>query len=406
MVTVIDPQNAGIAGNMIVGALIGLGANKEEVQDVMEYYASFFGEINVDIKKIRKSGIAATYVDVECHDKNPIRYLELQERLNNIVHERVTPDMLKFARNVFKTLAEAESFVHGTNLDNVHFHEVGAADAVADVMGAAYCFHRLQLDSKKTYGMPVALGGGRKESAHGTMSIPAPATLEILKGTPTFGGPVNFELTTPTGAALLQNMVDEYVSFYPMLINEKMGYGAGKEELPFPNTLRILTGDAPMKTDKVAILETNLDNVTGEVLGHSFKNLMEAGALDVTIIPTINKKNRPGHLLRAITRPEDTATVSEAIIRETGTLGVRVLPYVHRNIAERKIIPIEMDIAGEPAQINIKVGLIGEEIISIAPEYEDAKTISNKTGIPLKNVIKQANDEFKRILDEQAISEI
>lgn len=404
MVTVIDPQNAGIAGNMVVGALIDLGVNKEEVQDVMEYYASFFGEIKVDIKKIRKSGIAATYVNVECRDKNPIGYHELQERLNNILHERITSDMLNFAADVFKTLAEAESIVHGIGLDDVHFHEVGAADAVADIIGAAYCFHQLQLPSQKTYGMPIALGGGRKESTHGTMSIPSPATLEILKGTPTFGGPVNFELTTPTGAALLRNMVDEYLNFYPMLINEKMGYGAGALDLSFPNTLRILTGDAPMETDKVAILETNLDNVTGEILGHSFNNLMEAGALDVTITPTINKKNRPGHLLRAITRPEDSATVSEAIIRETGTLGVRVFPYVHRNIAERKIIPIEMDIAGEMIQINIKVGLIGEEIISIAPEYEDAKTISARTGISLKDVMKQANEEFKRILDEQLIS--
>lgn len=403
MVMVIDPQNAGIAGNMVVGAMIDLGVNKEEVQDIMEYYASSFGDIDVDIKKIKKAGITATYVDVECQDKKPIKYEELLGRLNDIIHENVTQDMLELARNVFKTLAVAESSVHGTTLDNVYFHEVGAADAVADVMGAVYSFHQLQLHSKRTYGMPVALGGGRIESTHGQISIPAPATLEILKGIPTFGGPVNFELTTPTGAALLKNMVDEFLNFYPMLINEKVGYGAGKQDLSFPNTLRVLTGDAPMAADKVSILETNLDNVSGEVLGHSFNNLMEAGALDVTIIPTLNKKNRPGHLLRAITRPEDSATVSEAIIRETGTLGVRVLPYVHRNIAERKIIPIEMDIAGEMAQINIKVGFIGEEIISIAPEYEDAKTISAKTGIPLKNVIKQANEEFKRILDEQAI---
>jgi hypothetical protein len=403
MIMVIDPQNAGIAGNMLVGAMIDLGVNLEEVQDIMEHYASFFGEIKVDIKKISKSGITATYVDVECQDKEPIKYEELISRLKDITHENVTPDMLELAGNVFKTLAEAESIVHGISLEDAHFHEVGAADAVADVMGAVYSFHQLQLHTQKTYGMPVALGGGRVESSHGPLSVPAPATLEILKGVPTFGGPVNFELTTPTGAALLKNMVDEFLSFYPMLINEKVGYGAGKLNLAFPNTLRVLTGDAPMGTDKVSILETNLDNISGEVLGHSFSNLLEAGALDVTIIPTMNKKNRPGHLLRVITRPEDSSTVSEAIIRETGTLGVRVLPYVHRNIAERKIIPIEMDIAGEMAQINIKIGLIGEEIISIAPEYEDAKLISIKTGIPLKNVMKQASEEFKRILDEQAI---
>ncbi len=401
MVVVIDPQNAGIAGNMVVGALIDLGVNKEEVQDIMEYYATYFGEINVDIKQIQKSGIKATYVEMECHDKEPIKYTKLLERLNSITHERITPDTLNFTKDVFKILAEAESRVHGSEIENIHFHEVGAADAVADIMGAAYCFHQLKLDSQKIYGMPVALGGGRKESAHGSMSIPAPATLEILKEIPTFGGPVNFELTTPTGAALLRKMIDEFVNFYPMLINGKIGYGAGKLDLPFPNTLRILQGDSLFGTDKVSILETNLDNVTGEILGHSFNNLMKAGALDVTIIPTITKKNRPGHLLRAITKPEDSVTVSEAIIRETGTLGVRVLPYVHRNIAERKIIPIEMDISGEKVEINIKVGLIGEEIISVAPEYEDAKTISAKTGISLKNIIKQANEEFKRILDEQ-----
>ncbi len=403
MIMVIDPQNAGIAGNMLVGAMIDLGVRKEEVQDIMEYYASFFGEINVDIGKTSKSGITATYVDVKCQDAEPIKYEELRGRLNSITHESVTPEMLELANNIFKTLAEAESSVHGISLDKVHFHEVGAADAVADVMGAVYCFHQLQLHTQKTYGMPVALGGGRVESSHGPISVPAPATLEILKGVPTFGGPVDFELTTPTGAALLKNMVDQFLSYYPMLVNQKVGYGAGKRDLSFPNTLRVLTGDAPLGTDKVSVLETNLDNISGEVLGHSFSNLLEAGALDVTIIPTLNKKNRPGHLLRVITRPEDSATVSEAIIRETGTLGVRILPYVHRNIAERKIIPIEMDIAGEVTQINIKVGLIGEEIISIAPEYEDAKVISAKTGVPLKNVMKQASEEFKRILDEQAI---
>jgi len=215
MIMVIDPQNAGIAGNMVVGAMIDLGIRKEEVQDIMEYYASFFGEINVDIGKTSKSGITATYVDVDCQDKEPIKYEELRGRLNSITHDNVTQDMQELASNVFKTLAEAESNVHGFSLDKVHFHEVGAADAVADVMGAVYCFQQLQLHIQKTYGMPVALGGGRVESSHGPISVPAPATLEILKGVPTFGGPVDFELTTPTGAALLKNMVDQFLSYYP-----------------------------------------------------------------------------------------------------------------------------------------------------------------------------------------------
>ncbi|HTX61575.1 MAG TPA: nickel insertion protein, partial [Methanobacterium sp.] len=159
----------------------------------------------------------------------------------------------------------------------------------------------------------------------------------------------------------------------------------------------------PLGSDRVSILETNLDNVSGEIMGHSFGNLLDAGALDVTIIPTVTKKNRPGHLLRAITRPTDTYKVSEAIIRETGTLGVRVLPYVHRNIAERKIIPIHLHIGGEQYKIDIKIGLIGEEIISVAPEYEDAREISKKTGMSMNNVMKLANHEFRRILDEQTL---
>lgn len=400
MVVIIDPQNAGIAGNMVIGAFIDLGVPSEAVQDIMEYYASYFGDINVKINIIQKSGINATYVDVECHDERSIKYNELIERLDKIEHSQITTEILNFAKKVFKVLAEAESQVHGTSLDKIHFHEVGAADAVADIMGASYCFHQLKFYSQKVYGMPVAIGGGRKESSHGLLSIPAPATLEILKNIPIMGGPVNHELTTPTGAALLVTMVNEFLDFYPLIINDKVGYGAGKLDLPFPNTLRVLTGESPIKTDKVSILETNLDNITGEILGHSFNSLMDAGALDVTVIPTLTKKNRPGHLLRVITKPKDSAKVSEAIIRETGTLGVRMIPYVHRNIAERKIIPVEMNIAGIEVKIGIKVGMIGEEIISIAPEYDDAQEISKKTGISLKNIMKRANDEFKRMMDD------
>jgi uncharacterized protein (TIGR00299 family) protein len=399
MVVIIDPQNAGIAGNMVLGALLDMGVDIEYAQEVMEYYASYFGDISIKVDKIQKSGINSTYVDIICHDKNPITYTALLERLNSIEHKQVTPDILNFAKKVFRILAEAEAKIHGKSVDEVHFHEVGAADAVADIIGAAYCFFKLKLNSQRVYGMPVALGGGRKESSHGSMSIPAPATLEILKNVPVFGGPVENELTTPTGAAILISMVDEFYDFYPIIINKKIGYGAGKLELPFPNTLRILIGESPTDKDKVSILETNLDNVTGEVLGHSFDSLLAAGALDVTIIPTITKKNRPGHLLRVITKPEDSGIVSEAIIRETGTLGVRMLNYVHRNIAERKIIPIKLYINGINFEMRIKIGIFGEEIINIAPEYEDAKEIAEKTGIPIKNVMKLANEEFRILLD-------
>jgi pyridinium-3,5-bisthiocarboxylic acid mononucleotide nickel chelatase len=396
MTVIIDPQNSGISGNMVIGALVDHGLKTEVVTDVMEYYASYFGDIKVEIRKVRKSGISASFVDVECHDNASIKYTELIEVLESIKHSAITPDIMKLSKNVFSTLAEAEACVHGTTMEEIHFHEVGAADAVADVIGAAYSFHKLGMDNKMVYGMPVALGGGRIESTHGMLSVPAPATLEILKNVPVFGGPVNKELTTPTGAALLVNMVNKFTNYYPLLTNKKIGYGAGEMELTFPNVLRILDGNPEIETDHVSILETNIDNVTGELMGHIFNVLLQHGARDVSVIPTTTKKNRPGYLLRVIAKPMDCDNLSEVIIRETGTLGVRVIPYVHRNITSRKIIPIQVDISGKKVEIRIKVGMIGNEIISVKPEYEDARKISEENGISLKDVMNAANEAFMK----------
>ena len=401
MTVIIDPQNAGISGNMVIGALVDLGLDPEPVIDVMECYASYFGEVEVDIKKVKKSGISASFVNVKCQDKGPIKYTDLIEILEKIEHSEVTENILNLSKEVFKTLAEAEAKVHGTKIEKVHFHEVGCADAVADIMGASYSFHKLEMNDKMVYGLPVALGGGRVESMHGILSIPAPATLEILKNIPTFGGPADHELTTPTGAALLVNMVDEFTNFYPFLTNKKIGYGAGKYDLPFPNIIRILDGNSEVQEDKVSILETNLDNVTGELMGHIFKVLMKVGARDVSVIPTITKKNRPGYLLRVIAKPMDCDMISEVIIRETGTLGVRVIPYVHRNITSRKIVPVNVDINGKTFEIQIKVGMIGNEIISVKPEYEDARRISEESSMSLKNVMDLANQVFMEKHDYQ-----
>lgn len=400
MAVILDPQNSGISGNMVLGALIDIGADSKGAIEVMEYYASYFGDINVKIKKIQKSGISASYVEVKSSDERTIKYKELLEKLNKIEHEKVDDSILNFSKNVFKTLAEAEAKVHGTTLDKVHFHEVGAADAVADIIGSAYCFHDLGFNNKKVYGMPVALGGGRLKSKHGNLSVPAPATLEILKNIPVFGGPEEYELTTPTGAALYVNMVNDTCEFYPLISNKKIGYGAGKLDLNIPNVLRVVSGYLGTPTDNVNILETNLDNVTGEVIGHTFDKLLDAGALDVAVVPLLMKKNRPGHLLRVIARPGDCNNVVEAIIRETGTLGVRILPYVHRNIVKREIIPIKININEIDYELNIKIGKIGEDIINYSPEYEDVKRIADKTGVPLKDIMKKANETFKKIMDK------
>ncbi len=399
MAVILDPQISGISGNMVVGSLIDIGADESDVIDVMEYYGSFFGDLNVKISRVRKSGISASYVQVESTDEGEIKYKDLLRKLENI-KPKVDGNILNFAKSVFKTISTAEARVHGTSLSDVHFHEVGAADAVADIIGAAYCFYNLGLNDDKVYGMPVALGGGKIQIKHGDLSVPAPATLEILKNMPVFGGPEEYELTTPTGAALYANMVDETCTFYPLMVNEKIGYGAGKHDLKkFSNVLRVIKGHMETPTDNVSILETNIDNISAEVIGHTFHKLQDAGALDVTVIPLIMKKNRPGHLLRAITRPENCNSVAEAIIRETGTLGVRIMPYVHRNIVNREITPIMININKVNYKINIKSGKIGEDIINYSPEYEDARRIAKETGMPLKDVMKRATETFKKMLE-------
>jgi len=391
MVVIIDPQQSGISGNMVIGALVNLGANPEIVKDVMEVYGSHFGEVDVKIRDINKTGISASFADVQCSDHQAIAYTSLLEILDGIQHEKVTEIIIEFAKSVFRTLAMAESQVHGTSLNKIHFHEVGAADAVADVIGASYALHELELHKMKIYGLPPALGGGRIKSKHGNLSVPAPATLKILENVPASGGPVDYELTTPTGAALLVNMVDEFCEFYPLITNQKVAYGAGKLDLEFPNVLRIVSGSSPLPTDKISILETNLDDVTGEILGHTMDRLMEEGALDVTIIPTIAKKNRPGHLLRVISKSTMNDKLSETIIRETGTLGVRTMPYVHRHIVDREIKPVKVDFKGEIRIVRVKVAKIGEEIVNVTAEYEDAKKIAEEMGIPLKDVMRIIN---------------
>jgi pyridinium-3,5-bisthiocarboxylic acid mononucleotide nickel chelatase len=394
MVLIIDPQQAGISGNMVIGAFISLGANAETVKEIMEHYGSYFGEITVNIGDVNKSGIFATFVNVKCSDHQAIAYHSLLETLDGIEHEKITTPILNFAKNVFQTLAIAEAHVHGVNLDKIHFHEVGAADAVADIMGASYAFHELGLANEKVYGLPTALGGGRIKSDHGNLSVPAPATLEILKNIPVIGGPVNLELTTPTGAALLVNMVDEFSEFYPLITSKNAVYGAGKFDLEFPNVLRMVSGTSPIPTDKISILETNLDDVTGEVLGHTVDRLLEEGALDVTIIPAIAKKNRPAHLLRVICKSSMNDILAETIIRETGTLGVRTIPYVHRNIVSREIIPVEVDFDGQPKTVRIKVAKIGEEIVNVTVEYDDARKVSEELKMPLKDVIRVINQKM------------
>ena len=394
MVTVIDPQLAGVSGNMMVGALIDLGAHPERTAEVMEDAASHFGGADVSVSEVKRAGLRATYVDVRADESLSVGYLEFLRLLEGISHPALDDEMLSMARAVFHTIAQAEASVHGVKLDEVHFHEVGAADAVADVMGAVFAYFDLNLHRDEVYTLPVAVGGGLVRGAHGLTPVPAPATTEILRGFPVTGGPSGVELATPTGSALLVNMVRGHRRFFPPMEIQATGYGAGSMDPEFPNILRIVRGSEPVPHDTVTLLETNVDHLSGEVLGNIFERLMEAGALDVTLTPVIMKKNRPGQLIRVICRENEYERILEQLFSETGTLGVRIFPQVHRGVLERRIMEAEVDIKGRRTA-RFKVGLMGSRVVNARIEYEDARRISLETGIPLRDVIEMSEKQFR-----------
>lgn len=391
MVFVIDGQSSGISGNMLVGALIDLGVPELKVKKIMEDISSYFGELEINIQKVSKNGISSTFLEVQSNDYSSITYEELMKKLDSI--DSIPEEVLNFSKKVFKRIAVSESKVHSESLNKVHFHEVGAADAIADVIGAVYCYFYLKMNEDMVFGLPLAVGGGTVKTQHGTLPVPAPSTLDILEGAICIGGPVNAELTTPTGAALYQEMVDEVVEFLPVMNLIKYSYGAGKMEFDHPNVLRIIKGDTPLKSDKIHLLETNIDHLNGEVMGSLFDKLLLEGALDVSVSPLIMKKNRPGFLLSVIVKSSDADKLIRLIHTETGTLGIRTIPNVHRNIIDRKIVPFTVDIDGEHS-VNFKVSYLGSKVISQRIEYDDALRVSKKTGIPLRDVIRIAEESF------------
>ena len=414
MVLIIDPQNAGIAGNMIAGAFIDLGVNPNEMKEVMENVANDFDEVKVHVNKVNKSGIEAIYLEVETDEKNnqAISYKDLLLRIDKIKNKELEKDepiipkeVFNISKKVFERIAISEAKIHGKTLKKVHFHEVGAADAVADVFGSIYGYCTLGFNSskEKVIGLPIALGGGTISSNHGRIPIPAPAVIDMLKGVNCYGGPVATELATPTGVAIYLEICDEFKEFQPMIKPIATGYGAGKKDLKFPNVLRLIQGESKIETQTIEVIETNIDHLSGETIAYLFEKLMKEGARDVAIIPIIMKKNRPAHLLKVISKKEDTDKLVSAIFRETGTLGIRISQHTHRGIANRRIISLDVDVNGEKEKIRFKIAYIGDEIISSRPEYEDIRKIAIERHIPLNKVEKIANNEIKHYLDNNIL---
>ena len=409
--TVIDCQIAGVSGDMFLGALIDLGADLDKIVSAiksLENKAYGYKNVKVTVDKVMRRGFSATIIDVTAEGtskKDAEALIEIVEKSSRNL--KLSKKAQQFASNVIHTLINAEAKLHKKDLAEAHLHEVGLIDTPAEIIGAAVALDNLGLFDSRIYATPVSVGGGLFKFSHGTVSSPAPATLEILQGKnfPIRGGPVESELATPTGAAILVNLAEEISVFYPEMTPLKTGYGAGNKDFAeMPNVLRITVGkafDTWLLKDEVAVLETNLDDVTGEVVGNSVERLMREGAKDVSIIPMFTKKNRPGQILKVIADKKDAERLVRVIVEETGTLGVRVYPC-ERHITNRESFTVDVLIDELKEQVKVKVSKDAKgRIIRVKPEYDDAKRLSDKTGKPLREIIEIITAKARETLLEK-----
>jgi pyridinium-3,5-bisthiocarboxylic acid mononucleotide nickel chelatase len=368
---------SGISGDMTVGALIDAGADSAALGHILE---SLSTEAKFRVEKTSRRGVAATKFHVIPGEAKGHRHLK---DILELIAKSALPDQVKQnAGAVFQRLGEAEAKVHGIPLAKVHFHEVGAVDSICDIVGACAGFHLLGVDA--IYSSALNVGSGTVKTEHGILPIPAPATAELLTGKPIYArGPV-FELTTPTGAAIAATLARDFGPLPPMRITAT-GYGAGDKDFPEQaNVLRVIIGESSdaRESTTVAVLEANIDDSSPQVLGYAMERLLEAGALDVTLEYALMKKNRPGTLVRVIAKPEDRETLAQMMFAETSTLGLRIYS-AERRVQDRRILEVETP----HGKVRMKIAGDG----SFAPEYDDCRKLALASGIPLKQILAEAN---------------
>ncbi len=383
LVLVFDPFH-GAAGDMIIGALLDCGADRDRVMKAMQSVVS-----EPSVTEVYRAGIRALKVDTRTI---PTRRTlsEVMGRLDEAKSD-VPPEALAMAKRVFMRINDAEEKVHGAH---AHFHEVGADDAIADVIGACTALHCLRVDGVAV--RPVILGGGSGIGSHGVFPIPAPATAEILRQSALMIGESdeNGELCTPTGAALLAEFSTIAVTDLGTYSVKAIGYGAGaRNRLKF----RMLSGQWLLKQRwkrprcqriRVDVLETNIDDVSGEVIANALMQFLESGARDASAMPVIMKKGRPGFLIRVICSGERSAGLAEQMARELGTLGIRCIPAIHRFIADRTIEPVEVEISGKRRTMPVKYGRIRGKVYTLKAEFEPARIWAAELGIPVHQVLR------------------
>jgi pyridinium-3,5-bisthiocarboxylic acid mononucleotide nickel chelatase len=386
---------AGVAGDMVLGALLDAGGSVEALRSGLAGVP--VDRFELQVTGAERGGIGGTHVRVRAERSHVIRTWAY---LRGALGEADLPAPVRDrSLATFARLAEAEARVHRKPVEQVHFHEVGAVDAVVDIVGSALLLHELGVT--ELWASPVATGTGLVRGEHGMLPVPVPAVVELLQDVPVYSGGVAAELTTPTGAAILAASAGRYTDLPAMRV-AAVGYGAGsRHHDELPNLLRVLLGERTEDEsagDGGVVLEANLDDMTPELAPWVLERLFEAGAADVWYTPIHMKKGRPGITLSVLCSPGTDAAVRELLWRETSTLGVRGLP-VRKWMLERRVIAVSLP--GGPGKVRVKLGLDGGRVVNVAPEYADCARLASATGRPLKDVMARAQAAALAALDAE-----
>ena len=374
---------------MTLGALIDAGCDLQQLRADLRGLQVPGWDLSAE--KVWKNGMAATYVRVKTEDQQ--KHRSLRAILDILRNAQLAPQVRNQAAAIFQKLGEAEARVHDVPLEKIHFHEVGAVDAIIDIVGACLGFHALGI--ARFACSPLNVGGGTAKMAHGVLPVPAPATANLLQGKPTYSNGVQRELVTPTGAAIVATLCDSFGPQPPMSVSA-IGYGAGTADLEGqPNVLRIMVGDSAEKTvpgfdQEITVIEANLDDMNPQIYGYFSEKALAAGALDVFTTPVQMKKNRPGTLLTVLCEPKDAQALMSLIFSETTTFGVRAQQ------AQRRVLPREfVNVTTSFGEVRIKLSRINGRILHVAPEYDDCRKLAVEKNVPLQRVISEAMRNYE-----------
>ena len=380
---------SGVSGDMVLGALVDVGVSVEALRGELEKLR--VPGWTLGVRQVRRGAFRATKVDVILDSGVPRVPRHLRDIVEILSGSGLAPAVVASATRIFTRLAEAEARVHGTTVDGVHFHEVGAVDAIVDVAGAVIGLHLLAADAVHVSALP--LGGGFVDTAHGRMPVPGPGTAELLRGFPVVDTGVRAELVTPTGAAILTTLAAG-AGRMPAMTVERVGYGAGTADLPgTPNVLRCFVGEVgeAAGTETIVQVETTIDDMSPQLYEPLMDRLFEAGALDVFLTAVIMKRSRPGTVLTALCPPERVGDLSRVLFEESSTIGVR-WTEMSRARLEREMVTIATAYGALPA----KVSRLGGRIVTVTPEFAEVVRIAREKSLPVREVLEQARADARR----------